>query len=75
MFEKIQKVLAEHFCISKDSISRTTKLQEDLGADSLDFADLMMAFEDAFHIDIRDEDFESVETVEDIEDYLIKNKG
>ena len=75
MFEKIQRVLAEHFHVSKDNISRTTKLQEDLGSDSLDYADLMMAFEDAFHIDIKDEEFEPVKTVKDIENYLIKNKG
>ena len=75
MFEEIQKILAEHFRISKDKISRTTKLQEDLGADSLDYADLMMAFEEAFHMDIKDEEFEPVKTVKDIENYLLQNKG
>lgn len=75
MFEEIQKILAEHFRVSKDKISRATDLRKDLGADSLDYVDLIMAFEEAFHIDIKDEDFESMKTAEDIERYLIQNRG
>ena len=75
MFEEIQKVLAEHFHIPQERISKETRLQEDLGADSLDYADLMMAFEEAFHMEIKDEEFEPVTTVKEIEEYLIKHKG
>lgn len=70
LFATIQKVLGEHFRKQQAEISRDTRLREDLGADSLDYADLMMAFEDAFQIDVKDEDFEGMETVSDIEAYI-----
>ena len=48
---------------------------DDLGADSLDVVELVMALEEAFDVEIPDEDAESIRTVKDIFDYLAKNKA
>lgn len=70
VFEKIKAILAEQFDAEEDSITVDTSLTEDLGADSLDLADVLMAIEDEFEVEIPDEDFENIKTVGDIVAYI-----
>ncbi|MBQ5565252.1 MAG: acyl carrier protein [Clostridia bacterium] len=74
VFEKIRAILAEQFGVEEDSIKIDTNLTEDLGADSLDFADVVMAIEDEFDVEIPDEDIESIKTVGDIVEYIEAHK-
>ena len=74
VFEKIRSILAEQFSEDESSITMSTDLAEDLGADSLDLADVLMAIEDEFEVEVLDEDLESIKTVGDIVEY-IENKS
>lgn len=74
VFEKIKALLAEQFDEDEDSITTDTSLTEDLGADSLDLADVLMAIEDEFDVEIPDEDIENIKTVGDIVDYIETKK-
>ena len=74
VFEKIKAILAEQFDEEEDSITTDTNLTEDLGADSLDLADVLMAIEDEFEVEIPDEDIENIKTVGDIVDYIEARK-
>ena len=74
VFEKIKALLAEQFDEEEDSITIDTSLTEDLGADSLDLADVLMAIEDEFEVEIPDEDIENIKTVGDIVDYIEAKK-
>lgn len=74
VFEKIRAILAEQFSEEEDSITMSTDLAEDLGADSLDLADLLMAIEDEFEVEVLDEDIESIKTVGDIVEYIENKK-
>jgi len=73
LFLKIRELLAKELEIGDiEKIQLTSKLQEDLGVESLHTIELVMAFEEAFNIDIPDEDTEKVLTVKEIVDYLEK---
>ena len=74
VFEKIKAILAEQFSEDEDSITMATDLTEDLGADSLDLADVLMAIEDEFEVEVQDEDIESIKTVGDIVEYIESRK-
>ena len=74
VFEKIKAILAEQFDEEEDSITTETNLTEDVGADSLDLADVLMAIEDEFEVEISDEDIENIKTVGDIVDYIEPRK-
>ena len=64
MFEKIRDVLAKQFELDPETITRDTNLIDDIGADSLDIVELIMALEDEFGIKISDEDAVKLDTVE-----------
>ena len=66
MFEKVCKMLAEQLGIEADSIKPEQEVVKDLGADSLDVVELMMALEDEYGITLPESDVESVKTVQDI---------
>ena len=70
VLEKVKKILSEQFDVDEDSITQETKIEEDLGADSLDVVDLLMSIEDEFEIEIPDEDIEGVKTVGEMEKYI-----
>ena len=73
LFLKVRKILAKELKIEdSQKIQLITNLQEDLGVESLHTIELVMAFEEAFNIDIPDEDAEKALTVKDIIDYLEK---
>lgn len=69
---KIKQIIAEKLGVSEDKVVATASFVDDLGADSLDQVELIMAFEDAFDIDIPDEDAEKMKSVKDALDYLEK---
>ncbi|MDX1918401.1 MAG: acyl carrier protein [Candidatus Caenarcaniphilales bacterium] len=68
---KIQEVISKQLGIEKDKITETSGFMNDLGADSLDIVELVMAFEDEFHVEIPDEDAEKLSTVGDAATYLL----
>ena len=72
MESKVKQIIAEKLGVSEDKITPTASFVEDLGADSLDQVELIMAFEDAFDIEIPDEDAEKMRSVKDAMDYLAK---
>ena len=74
MFEKIQEIVAEQLSVDKDSITMDTPFKDDLGADSLDLFELVMALEEEYDIEIPTEDLEKINTVNDVVEY-IKSKG
>jgi len=74
MLDKIKEVVAEQLDVSVDEIKEDSKFVEDLGADSLDVVELVMALEEEFGVEIPDEDAEKIQTVKDALDY-IKSKS
>ncbi len=73
VFEKIKEMLADQLDANIDDMTMETKIGEDLGADSLDVVELLMAIEEEFSVEIPDEDIESLKTIGDVVEY-IQNK-
>jgi acyl carrier protein len=67
---KVKQIIAEKLGVSEDKVNQQASFVDDLGADSLDQVELIMAFEDAFDVEIPDEDAEKLKTVKDAYDYL-----
>ena len=74
MLEKMKEMLAEQLNIDASTITPDTSFKDDLGADSLDLMELLMAIEDEYNIEIEAEELTDVQTVGEVLDYL-KNKG
>ena len=74
MLEKMKTIIAEQLSVDADSIQADSNFKEDLGADSLDLFELVMALAEEFGVEIPSEDLESIATVNDVMEYL-KNKG
>lgn len=72
VLEKVKSLLAEQFSVEEDSITMDTKF-EDLGADSLDLVEMVMALEEEFDIQIDDEEVEKIATVGDVVNYITAN--
>ena len=72
MFEEVCKMLGEQLGIAADSIRPEQEVVKDLGADSLDVVELMMALEDEHGITLPEEDIEGIKTVQDIVDMMNK---
>ena len=70
METKIKQIIVEKLGVSEDKVNSQASFVEDLGADSLDQVELIMAFEDAFDVEIPDEDAEKMKTVKDAMEYL-----
>ena len=71
--EKVIDIVSKELDINKDKIKLESRLAEDLGADSLDAVELIMALEDEFEIQISDEVAQSIKTIGDIVKYLEQN--
>jgi acyl carrier protein len=67
---RVKKVIVERLGVSEDKIGSTSSFVEDLGADSLDQVELIMAFEDEFKVEIKDDEAEKLRTVKDALEYL-----
>ena len=70
MLEKMQKMLAEQLNIEAEKITPETSFKDDLGADSLDLFELVMALEDEYNIEIPTEELQEMTTVGAVLDYL-----
>jgi acyl carrier protein len=73
--EKVKKIISEQLDVSEDDVVLTASFVDDLGADSLDQVELIMAMEEEFDISIPDEDAEKIATVQDAVDYINKTMG
>ncbi|AFY43321.1 acyl carrier protein [Nostoc sp. PCC 7107] len=71
-FEKVKKSVADQLSVDEEKITSTSNFIDDLGADSLDLVELVMAFEEEFEIEIPDEAAEKILTVQDAVDYIDK---
>jgi acyl carrier protein len=70
--EKVKQIVAEQLGVDEGEVTPSASFVDDLGADSLDQVELVMAFEEAFDIEIPDEDAEKIRTVQDASDYIGK---
>lgn len=70
MFEKIKDIIAEQLGLDASEITLESSFVDDLGADSLDIVELIMALEEEFDIEFPDEDAEKVATVGDVVEYI-----
>ena len=74
MLDKIKEIVVEQLGVDADQVTPEAKFVDDLGADSLDTVELIMAFEEEFDIEIPDTDAEKIKTVQDVMDYIEENK-
>ena len=70
MLEKIKEILVEQLNCDADSINEDTSFKDDLGADSLDLYEMVMALEEEFDVEIPTEDLENIKTIGEVESYL-----
>ena len=68
--EKVKQIIVEQLGVDEGEVTNNASFVDDLGADSLDTVELVMAFEEAFEIEIPDEDAEKIRTVKDAVDYI-----
>lgn len=68
--EKVMEIIAKQLGVNSSEVTPDASFVEDLGADSLDTVELVMAFEEAFNIEIPDEDAEKIAKVKDAIDYI-----
>ena len=73
VFEKVKAIIVEQLQVNEDIVTEEASFIDDLGADSLDIVELIMALEEEFGIEIPDADAEKVTTVQDVVDYIKEN--
>ena len=73
IFEKVKKIIVEQLGVAETSVTMEASFIGDLGADSLDIVELIMALEEEFDMEIPDEDAEKIVTVSDVVDYIKDN--
>ncbi len=74
IFEKVKEVIIEQLAVEDDSVKLDTSFIDDLGADSLDIVELIMALEEEFDLQIPDSEAEKIMTVGDVVEYIKNNK-
>lgn len=74
MLEKMKEMIAEQLSVDESEVAETTSFKDDLGADSLDLYELIMALEEEYDVEIPTDDLESMATVGDVMNFL-KSKG
>ena len=75
LFDEVKEVIVEQLNVSPDEVNPEAKFVEDLGADSLDVVEMIMALEEKFEIEIPDSEAEKIQTVQDVVDYIEKHKN
>jgi len=73
IFEEVKKVVVEQLGVSEAEVKREASYVDDLGADSLDTVELVMALEEAFGMEIPDEDAEKIKTIGDTINYVMQH--
>jgi acyl carrier protein len=74
MLERMKEIIAEQLSVEEEIVTESSSFKEDLGADSLDLFELVMALEDEYSIEIPSDDLQNLLTVGDVMNYL-KDKG
>ena len=74
MLEKIKEIVADSLNADAATLTEATSFKEDLGADSLDLFEMVMAFEEEFEVEIQSEDLEHINTIGDVVKYLEAHK-
>ena len=72
---KVKKIIVDQLDVTEDEVVSGASFVDDLGADSLDTVEMVMAFEEEFNIEIPDEDAEGIKTVQDAIAYIDKKAG
>ncbi|EAI4435876.1 acyl carrier protein [Campylobacter lari] len=70
IFDDVKKVVVEQLSVDEDAVKMESKIIEDLGADSLDVVELVMALEEKFDVEIPDNDAEKLVKIEDVVNYI-----
>ena len=70
MLDKVKEIIVEQLGVDADQIKPESNFVDDLGADSLDTVELIMAFEEEFDVEIPDEDAQKIKTVKDVMEYI-----
>ena len=70
MLERIKEIVAESLGTEAGTLTESTSIKEDLGADSLDLFEMVMALEEEFNVEIPTEDLEGIQTIGDVEAYI-----
>ena len=73
--ERVKKIVVEHLNVDADKVTDSASFIEDLGADSLDTVELVMAFEEAFGVEIPEDAAEKIATVKDAINYIESQKA
>ena len=73
-FHKVRDIVVEQLGVEADEVALESTFIDDLGADSLDIVELIMAFEEEFNIEIPDEAAEKIKSVQDVVTYIDQNK-
>lgn len=68
--ERVKQIVAEQLGVDEDQVTNAAAFMDDLGADSLDTVELVMALEEEFDVEISDEDAEKIQKVQDAVDYI-----
>jgi acyl carrier protein len=72
---RVQEIISEQLGVAADQVTPEASFIEDLGADSLDIVELVMALEEEYGMEISDEDAEKIRTVKDVVDYIEAHKS
>lgn len=75
MFEKLKEIIVDQLGVEEEKVTKEASFKEDLGADSLDLVELIMAMEEEFDMEIPDEDAETIKTVADALAYIENKKA
>ena len=73
--DRVKKIVVEHLGVESEKVTEEASFIDDLGADSLDIVELVMAFEEEFGVEIPDDAAEKITTVKDAIDYIETNKA
>ena len=73
MFERIKEIIVDQLGVEEDDVTMEASFIDDLGADSLDIVELIMALEEEFDLEIPDEDAEKITSVGDVVEYIKSN--
>lgn len=74
VLEKVTQIVVDRLGVEAEKVTPEASFKDDLGADSLDITELVMELEDAFDMEINEEDAEKIVTVKDVVDYINNNK-